>query len=167
LFQREREIIIVMKENSETQGLAELHSILYGFSFRSESSDICLPHSIHCHIGCFLFASREERRRSQRLKVTDSIPLEISLPEIVLFMIQANADDVLYLFPVDRVQGRSPRYDSWKMPTLVNGPLGIVSWIELAFLAMFSALLVWSFSSYLHAMFANVAQEAIQERERV
>ncbi|KAL3755726.1 hypothetical protein ACJRO7_002733 [Eucalyptus globulus] len=66
-----------------------------------------------------------------------------------------------------RVQGRSCRYHSWKMPALVKGPLGIVSWIELAFLAMFSALLVWSFSSYLHAMFANVAQEAIQERERV
>ncbi|KAF8027759.1 hypothetical protein BT93_E0626 [Corymbia citriodora subsp. variegata] len=66
-----------------------------------------------------------------------------------------------------RVQGRSSRYDAWKMPALVKGLLGIVSWIELAFLTMFLALLVWSFSSYLHAMFANVAQEAIQVRERV
>ncbi|KAI3419607.1 FAD-binding FR-type domain-containing protein, partial [Psidium guajava] len=66
-----------------------------------------------------------------------------------------------------RVQGRSSRYDSWKMPALVKGPLGIVSWIELALLTMFLALLVWSFSSYVHAMFANVAQEAIRVRERM
>ncbi|KAI4328822.1 hypothetical protein L6164_021148 [Bauhinia variegata] len=37
----------------------------------------------------------------------------------------------------------------WKKPMLVRGPLGIVSGTELAFLIMFIALLVWSFSTYL------------------
>lgn len=56
---------------------------------------------------------------------------------------------------------------SWKRPVLVKGPLGIVSWIELPFLTMFIAMLVWSFSSYLHGMFANVTQQAAHEGEHV
>ncbi|XP_021827109.1 ferric reduction oxidase 2-like [Prunus avium] len=44
---------------------------------------------------------------------------------------------------------------SWKRPALVKGPLGIVSWIELSFVVMVIALLVWSISSYLHNMFAT------------
>ncbi|XP_057979341.1 ferric reduction oxidase 2-like [Malania oleifera] len=40
-----------------------------------------------------------------------------------------------------------------KRPVLVKGPLGIVSGTELAFFLMFIALLVWSFSSYLHLSF--------------
>ncbi|XP_062149742.1 ferric reduction oxidase 2-like [Alnus glutinosa] len=56
---------------------------------------------------------------------------------------------------------------SWKRPVLVKGPLGIVSWIELCFLTMFIAMLVWSFSSYLHGMFANVTQQAAHEGEHV
>lgn len=52
-------------------------------------------------------------------------------------------------------------------PVLVKGPLGIVSWTELSFLAMFITLLVWSFSSYLHGMFANINQQAEQMRENV
>ncbi|KAM7274943.1 hypothetical protein ACFE04_016809 [Oxalis oulophora] len=37
-----------------------------------------------------------------------------------------------------------------RRPILVKGPLGIVSATELAFFAMFVALLVWNFSVYLH-----------------
>ncbi|PRQ60154.1 putative ferric-chelate reductase (NADH) [Rosa chinensis] len=56
---------------------------------------------------------------------------------------------------------------SWKRPVLVKGPLGIVSWIELSFLAMFIALLVWSISSYLHGMFATITLQAAAKREHV
>lgn len=49
---------------------------------------------------------------------------------------------------------------SWSRPVLVSGPLGIVSWTELTFLAMFVALLIWSFCSYLRGMFENIAQQA-------
>ncbi|KAL6127679.1 hypothetical protein ACLB2K_071042 [Fragaria x ananassa] len=55
----------------------------------------------------------------------------------------------------------------WKRPVLVKGPLGIVSWIELSFLAMFIALLVWSISSYLHGMFATISLQAAAKREHV
>ncbi|PON58180.1 Cytochrome b245, heavy chain [Parasponia andersonii] len=55
-------------------------------------------------------------------------------------------------------------WKSWSRPVLVKGPLGIVSWMELSFLAMFITLLVWSFCSYLHSMFANINQQAAQMR---
>ncbi|KAH9646866.1 Ferric reduction oxidase 2 [Citrus sinensis] len=51
-------------------------------------------------------------------------------------------------------------FATWRRPVLVKGPLGIVSWIELSFAIMFIALLVWSFSSYLHGMFAQISQQA-------
>ncbi|XP_071722014.1 ferric reduction oxidase 2-like isoform X2 [Rutidosis leptorrhynchoides] len=44
----------------------------------------------------------------------------------------------------------------WRRPMLVKGPLGIVSWIELPFLTMFIALLVWSLSTYIHNWFADI-----------
>ncbi|CAM8917620.1 unnamed protein product [Rhodiola kirilowii] len=55
-----------------------------------------------------------------------------------------------------RLQQRAPRnvnkevWGSWKRPCLVKGPLGIVSWTELAFLIMFIVLLIWSFANYVH-----------------
>ncbi|KAM7491585.1 hypothetical protein LguiA_034506 [Lonicera macranthoides] len=59
-------------------------------------------------------------------------------------------------------------WDILRRPALVRGPLGIVSWTELWFLIMFIALLVWSFSSYLHSMFANITQQtATTMREKV
>lgn len=39
---------------------------------------------------------------------------------------------------------------AWKRPCLVKGPLGIVSWTELAFLVMFIVLLIWSFVNYIY-----------------
>ncbi|KAI4351675.1 hypothetical protein L6164_006011 [Bauhinia variegata] len=45
-----------------------------------------------------------------------------------------------------------------RRPVVVTGPLGIVSWIELFFLAMFGLLLIWTFSSYLLGMFHNITQ---------
>jgi len=43
---------------------------------------------------------------------------------------------------------------------LVKGPLGIVSITEIAFLLMFIALLVWSFTTYLHNDFPTVSKTA-------
>ncbi|XP_011043858.1 PREDICTED: ferric reduction oxidase 2-like isoform X2 [Populus euphratica] len=54
-----------------------------------------------------------------------------------------------------------------KRPVITKGPLGIVSWTELTFLAMFVALLVWSMYSYTHNMFAFAALEAAQEKFQV
>ncbi|CAJ1977016.1 unnamed protein product [Sphenostylis stenocarpa] len=56
---------------------------------------------------------------------------------------------------------------SWKRPLLTKGPLGIVTITELSFAVMFVLLLIWSFCSYLHSMFANVAQDAAKERDHV
>ncbi|CAL0325217.1 unnamed protein product [Lupinus luteus] len=48
----------------------------------------------------------------------------------------------------------------WKRPVLVRGLLGIVSGTELALLFMFIALLVWSFSTYLHNDFATITHKS-------
>nr|AAR15416.1 ferric reductase [Medicago truncatula] len=50
----------------------------------------------------------------------------------------------------------------WNRPMLVKGPLGIVSITEIAFLLMFIALLVWSFTTYLHIGFKTVAKTAAE-----
>ncbi|XP_058084548.1 ferric reduction oxidase 2-like [Magnolia sinica] len=43
--------------------------------------------------------------------------------------------------------GKNRGLSSWTKPVLVKGPLGIVSAVELAFLFMFVALLIWSLST--------------------
>ncbi|PIA49253.1 hypothetical protein AQUCO_01300242v1 [Aquilegia coerulea] len=48
------------------------------------------------------------------------------------------------------------RLSVWKGPALVKGPLGVVSWIELAFFAMFLALVIWSFGNYLYVGFSTM-----------
>ncbi|XP_059627466.1 ferric reduction oxidase 2-like [Cornus florida] len=57
-------------------------------------------------------------------------------------------------------RAKNPPLASWTRPALVKGPLGIVSWTELSFFCMFIALLIWSFSAYLHGMFANITRES-------
>ncbi|CAK7348844.1 unnamed protein product [Dovyalis caffra] len=52
--------------------------------------------------------------------------------------------------------GKKNRFATLKKPMLVKGPLGIVSVTELAFLIMFAALLLWSFSVYLRNGFATI-----------
>lgn len=51
----------------------------------------------------------------------------------------------------------------WNRPMLVKGPLGIVSITEIAFLLMFIALLIWSFSIYLHNDFASIISKSEAE----
>ncbi|XP_065864209.1 ferric reduction oxidase 2-like [Euphorbia lathyris] len=51
---------------------------------------------------------------------------------------------------------RKHRFAAWKKPMVVKGPLGIVSGIELGFLFMFVALLVWSLSAYLRSNFVTI-----------
>ncbi|XP_021644147.2 ferric reduction oxidase 2-like isoform X1 [Hevea brasiliensis] len=52
---------------------------------------------------------------------------------------------------------------TWKNPMVVKGPLGIVSGIELAFLIMFVALLIWSLSTYLRNSFATITPQLTAE----
>lgn len=59
--------------------------------------------------------------------------------------------------------GTRRRLALWKKPVLVKGPLGIVSGIELAFLAMFMALLVWSFTTYLRVSFAKITPISVAQ----
>ncbi|XP_058105641.1 ferric reduction oxidase 2-like [Magnolia sinica] len=56
-----------------------------------------------------------------------------------------------------------PHLASWRRPVLVKGPLGIVSWIELAFFTMFMALLIWSFFTLLRIGFSNIDQHSAEE----
>ncbi|XP_023547667.1 ferric reduction oxidase 2-like [Cucurbita pepo subsp. pepo] len=54
-----------------------------------------------------------------------------------------------------KIRGNDNGLAMWKRPGFVKGPLGIVSWTELALLAMFVALLVWSFATYLNNSYHN------------
>ncbi|KAI3508319.1 hypothetical protein L1887_23325 [Cichorium endivia] len=55
-----------------------------------------------------------------------------------------------------------------KQPAIIRGPLGIINWTEFMFLSMFVTLLIWSFSAYIHAMFATITtQSASRMREKV
>lgn len=51
-------------------------------------------------------------------------------------------------------------FASWKRPLLVRSPLGVLTWTELSFVLMFVALLVWSFSAYVHGMFNNITKQS-------
>nr|XP_004510757.1 ferric reduction oxidase 2-like isoform X1 [Cicer arietinum] len=56
----------------------------------------------------------------------------------------------------------------WKNPMVVKGPLGIVSGIEMTFLVMFIALLVWSFGTPLYNNFATItSKSAAQDGDKV
>ncbi|CAL5364410.1 unnamed protein product [Camellia sinensis] len=89
--------------------------------------------------------------------------------------IQADADstyfgqqDVEHKNGSDSSSAKNFYLAQWKRPAVIKGPLGIVSWIELSFLSMFIALLIWSFSSYLHSMMANITRQSAAEMgERV
>lgn len=56
----------------------------------------------------------------------------------------------------DGRNGENSRLAFWKRPLLVKGPLGVVSAIELAFLAMFIALLIWTYSTRLTIRFSEI-----------
>jgi len=47
-----------------------------------------------------------------------------------------------------------------RKPMLVKGPLGIVSVTEITFLAMFVALLLWCFITYLRNSFATITPKS-------
>ncbi|XP_037494254.1 ferric reduction oxidase 2 isoform X2 [Jatropha curcas] len=65
-------------------------------------------------------------------------------------------------------KGRKHILGAWKKPMLVKAPLGIVSGIELAFLIMFIALLIWSLATYLHNSFATITpQSAAKNGQKV
>ncbi|CBI40431.3 hypothetical protein VitviT2T_023845 [Vitis vinifera] len=54
-----------------------------------------------------------------------------------------------------------------KRPVLVKGPLGIVSMIEMLFLVMFIALLVWSIYTYLRTGFQGIEDKAAKKGEKL
>ncbi|KAK1377207.1 putative ferric-chelate reductase (NADH) [Heracleum sosnowskyi] len=54
---------------------------------------------------------------------------------------------------------------SWKRPVIIKW-LGIVSWIEIFIFAMFIALLVWTFFTYLHQFFDEMALFKETENEK-
>jgi ferric-chelate reductase len=60
---------------------------------------------------------------------------------------------------------RSHRLGFWRRPVLVMAPLGIVTAVELAFAAMFVALLIWSLSNYLYVSFGHLNMH--EEGEKV
>ncbi|KAI8564867.1 hypothetical protein RHMOL_Rhmol03G0216100 [Rhododendron molle] len=71
-------------------------------------------------------------------------------------------------FPFLNSTAKNSRLAQWRRPAFVKGPLGIVSWTGLFFLSTFIALLLWSFSAYIHSMFANITrQSATQMGEKV
>ncbi|XP_050252220.1 ferric reduction oxidase 4-like [Quercus robur] len=52
----------------------------------------------------------------------------------------------------------------WRRPLLVMAPLGIVTAMELAFAAMFVALLIWSLSNYLYVSFGHLHMHKAGEK---
>ncbi|GAB2245044.1 hypothetical protein Droror1_Dr00000537 [Drosera rotundifolia] len=63
----------------------------------------------------------------------------------------------------EREGGEKSGTRRWRQPVVVRGPLGIVSGIELGFLLMFIALLVWSYTTYLHVGFSQISPAQIEE----
>ncbi|XP_050203919.1 ferric reduction oxidase 2-like [Mercurialis annua] len=64
--------------------------------------------------------------------------------------------------------GRKYQLAAVKKPMVVKGPLGIVSGIELAFLLMFIALLIWTLSTYMHDSFSTITPEfAATKHEKI
>lgn len=59
------------------------------------------------------------------------------------------------------------RWGFWKKPVLVMAPIGIVTAMELAFAAMFTALLVWSLTNYLHFSFGHLYYYGHRQGEKV
>ncbi|KAL7233183.1 hypothetical protein ACSBR1_016919 [Camellia fascicularis] len=66
----------------------------------------------------------------------------------------------------ERCNGKKHKFGSWKRPMIIKG-LGIVCGIELAMFVMFIALLVWSFSAYLHIFFSDVSRQAMQKGDKI
>ncbi|KAK6786751.1 hypothetical protein RDI58_015276 [Solanum bulbocastanum] len=60
----------------------------------------------------------------------------------------------------DERTSKGTRFALWSRPAITKGPLGIVSWIELCFLFMFTALLIWSISSYTHGMVKTITRQS-------
>ncbi|KAJ0245336.1 Ferric reduction oxidase 2 [Hirschfeldia incana] len=63
---------------------------------------------------------------------------------------------------VDR-EAKGAVLSALRKPMLVKGPLGIVSLTEIMFLAMFVALLLWSFITYLRNKFATITPHSAAE----
>lgn len=60
-------------------------------------------------------------------------------------------------YEVSRKEEKPTRWlATWRRPVLVRGPLGIVSGVELSFLLMFIAFLVWSLTVYLHVGYSKI-----------
>nr|XP_016435525.1 PREDICTED: ferric reduction oxidase 4-like [Nicotiana tabacum] len=55
-------------------------------------------------------------------------------------------------------------FRSWKRPVLAMAPLGIVNAVELAFAAMFIALLIWSLANYVCISFGRLHMHNAGER---
>lgn len=73
----------------------------------------------------------------------------------------------LYLKQLNSKGNKNKLAGIWRRPLIVKR-LGIVSRIELAFFAMFIALLVWSFSTYLRISFAKITPlSAVANGEQV
>ena len=58
----------------------------------------------------------------------------------------------------------SRRLAFWRRPLLVMAPLGIVTATELAFAAMFIALLIWSLYNYLYVSFIHLDMQKADEK---
>ncbi|EYU25132.1 hypothetical protein ABFS82_06G030300 [Erythranthe guttata] len=62
----------------------------------------------------------------------------------------------LHLHKASNSDSKRSYYEWLKRPAVVNAPLGIVSFVELTFAAMFIALLIWSLANYLHVGFKTM-----------
>ncbi|CAN4108988.1 unnamed protein product [Withania somnifera] len=62
---------------------------------------------------------------------------------------------------INRVE-KKQKLAIWRRPIIMKG-LGIVSRIELAFLVMFIALLVWNFASFVHIIFPFVTPQSVAQ----
>ncbi|KAK3037218.1 hypothetical protein RJ639_030111 [Escallonia herrerae] len=122
--------------------------------------------AIHAKTDSTYFGSQGSVSSSSSLKTLGSANILIyTLP--VLFIASLSC---LYLHlgkqyadQDSKSNSKNSRLVSWRRPALVKGPLGIVSRSELAFLVIFISLLVWSFSAYIHGMFANITRKSASQ----
>ncbi|KAL7146283.1 hypothetical protein ABFS83_06G030400 [Erythranthe nasuta] len=83
-----------------------------------------------------------------------------------LMLVAALGCVYLHLQKKSDSESSKSHFDFLRRPAVVMAPLGIVSVLELAFAAMFVALLIWSLANYLYVSFEHLHMHKPGETER-
>lgn len=129
------------------------------FCYRHGIFGFLVSHSLCCCCGLCLSPFPEEVwwQQAGKVIINESFKHPVNF---IFFLINL----LIILISTYCSNGKKKRLVTLKKPMLVKGPLGIVSGTELAFLIMFMALLIWSFSVYLLNGFSNITPQSAAKK---